>query len=410
MGLTMSERRSLTEEVVRRYRRAGKKEKGVILGEFVKSSGYKRKYAIHLLNSWGRTRWVRIDGKLVKLVVGRPRRAKRRLRPQRYDQEVLSVLKKIWYVFDYMCGKRLVVVLRTMLPVLESFGEIRLTCGVRDKLLTISAATIDRLLQHERARLRLKGRTHTKPGSLLKHQIPIRTFADWNEQEPGFFEIDLVAHDGGDASGDYCQTLTITDVDTGWVDLHGLKNKAQRWTHAAIDAARHSLPIAMQGIDTDNGGEFINNHLVRYCAEHGITFTRGRPYRKNDMCYVEQKNGQVVRRAVGYLRHDTDEELAALNAVYDHLCPMVNFFYPSMKLVKKIRTGSKVRRIYDKPQTPYHRMLASEAVSDEAKNRLKQQYETLNPVALKRELTRLTEDLLRLTTRKYTATSTTRSL
>ena len=156
--------------------------------------------------------------------------------------------------------------------------------------------------------------------------------------------------------------------------------------------------------------KFINNHLVRYCAEHGITFTRGRPYRKNDMCYVEQKNGQVVRRAVGYLRHDTDEELAALNAVYDRLCPLVNFFYPSMKLVKKIRTGSKVRRIYDKPQTPYHRMLASGAVSDEAKNRLKQQYETLNPVALKRELTRLTEDLLRLTTRKYTATSTTRSL
>ena len=295
----MSERRALTEEVVRRYRRAGKKDKGGILGEFVETTGYQRKYAIHLLNNWGRARWVRIDGKLVKLIVGRPRRVRRRQRPRRYDQEVLSALKPIWYVFDCMCGKRLVVVLRTMLPLLESFGGIELSAPVRGKLQTISAATIDRLLQHERARLRLKGRTHTKPGGLLKHQIPIRTFADWNEQQPGFFEIDLVAHDGGDASGDYCQTLTITDVDTGWIDRYGLKNKAQRWTHAAIDAARRSLPITIQGIDTDNGSEFINHHLVRYCAEHGITFTRGRPYRKNDTCYVEQKNGQVVRRAVG---------------------------------------------------------------------------------------------------------------
>ena len=157
-----------------------------MLGEFVETTGYARKYAIHLLNSWGRIHWVRIDGKLVKLVAGRPRR---------YDQEVLKALKQIWYVFDYMCGKRLVVVLHTTLPVLESFGEIPLTTEVRAKLLNISATTIDRLLQHERARLRLKGRTHTRPGSHLKHQIPIRTLADWTEQEPGFFEIDLVGDD-----------------------------------------------------------------------------------------------------------------------------------------------------------------------------------------------------------------------
>ena len=208
MGLNISSRRDLTQQLAQRYRRSGKKEKGRILDGFVESSEYKRKYAIQLLNWWGRTRMVRLDGKLVKLVVGRPRRAKRRLRPRRYDQEVLAALKPIWYVFDFMCGKRLVVVLRTMLPMLESFGEIEFTAQVRGKLNTISAATIDRLLQHERARLRLKGRTHTKPGSLLKHQIPIRTFADWNEQEPGFFEIDLVGHDGGNAAGDFCHTLT----------------------------------------------------------------------------------------------------------------------------------------------------------------------------------------------------------
>ena len=396
MGLTMSEKRALTDEVVRRYRRAGKKEKGVMLGEFVETTGYTRKYAIHLLNSWGRCRWVRIDGKLVKLVVGRRRRAKRRARPRRYDQEVLKALKQIWYVFDFMCGKRLVVVLRTMLPVLDSFGEIPLSAEVRAKLLSISAATIDRLLQRERARLSLKGRTHTKPGSLLKHQIPIRTFADWTEKEPGFFEIDLVGHDGGDASGDFCHTLTIADVDTGWVELHGLKNKAQRWTHAALEDARLTLPIPIKGIDTDNGSEFINHHLVGYCRDHQITFTRGRPYHKNDTCYVEQKNGHVVRRAVGYHRYDTDEELAALNAVYGTLILLVNFFYPSVKLIKKTRCGSKVRRIYDDPQTPYQRMLQSPAVDAEVKARLKQQYATLNPVALKRELTRLTDHLLRV--------------
>jgi hypothetical protein len=312
----MSSRRDLTEQRARRYRRASKKEKGRILDEFVESTGYKRKYAIHLLNWWRRTRVVRIDGKPVKLIVGRPRPAQRRVRPRRYDQEVLTALKLIWYVFDCMCGKRLVVVLRTMLPMLESFGEIELTAPVRSKLITISAATIDRLLQGERARLHLKSRTHTKPGTLLKDQIPIRTFADWDDKEPGFFEIDLVGHEGGNASGDFCHTLTITDVTTGWVDLYGLKNKAQRWTHEAIDAARRSLPIIMQGIDTDNGSEFINYHLLSYCETHGITFTRGRPYRKNDTCYVEQKNGHVVRRAVGYGRYDTDQELAALNAIY----------------------------------------------------------------------------------------------
>ena len=396
MGLTMSARKSLTDQVARRYRAASKQEKRIILGEFVESTGYRRKYAIHLLNSWGRARWVRSDGKLVKLVVGRPRRRPTRSRPKRYDQAVLAALQPIWYLFDCMCGKRLVVVLRTMLPQLPSFGAFEISAEVRSKLLTISAATIDRLLQSERARLRLKGRARTQPGSLLKHQIPIRTFADWHEQVPGFFEIDLVAHDGGAAAGDYCQTLTMTDVATGWIDLHALQNKAQRWTHAAIDAARAGLPIPLQGIDTDNGSEFINHHLVRYCAAHAITFTRGRPYRKNDTCYVEQKNGHVVRRAVGYWRYDTAAELAALNALYRTLCLLVNFFYPSMKLVRKTRTGSKVRRIYDQPQTPYQRMLLSEAVSEEVKTRLRQQYARLHPVALKQELTSLSEALLRL--------------
>ena len=269
MGLAMSTRRELTEQLARRYRRASRKEKGVILDEFVETTGYQRKYAIQLLNWWGRSRLLRSDGKLVKLVVGRPRRAMRRARPRRYDQQVLKALKQIWYVFDFMCGKRLVVVLRTMLPTLESFGEIQVSAEVRAKLLTISAATIDRLLARERDRLRLKGRSRTKPGSLLKHQIPIRTFADWDEQEPGFFEIDLVAHDGGDASGDFCQTLTITDVDTGWVDLRGLKNKAQRWTHAALDCARRELPIPRSRASTPTTA--VSSSIIICCATAPIS-------------------------------------------------------------------------------------------------------------------------------------------
>jgi len=175
MGLAMSTRRELTEDLARRYRQASKKEKGVILDQFVQTTGYQRKYAIQLLNWWGRSRLVWIDGKPVKLVVGRRRRRKRRARPRRYDRQVLKALKQIWYVFDFMCGKRLVVVLRTMLPRLESFGEIQVSPEVRAKLLTISAATIDRLRAPERNRLYLKGRSRTKPGTLLKHQIPIRT-------------------------------------------------------------------------------------------------------------------------------------------------------------------------------------------------------------------------------------------
>ena len=198
---------------------------------------------------------------------------------------MLKALRQIWYVFDFMCAKRLVVVLRTMLPVLDSFGEIPLSAEVRAKLLTISAATIDRLLQPERARLQIKGRTHTKPGSLLKHQIPIRTFADWNEQQPGFFEIDLVGHDGGDASGEFCHTLTLTDVDTGWVELHGLKNKAQRWTHAALQDAR---------LWRDNQDE--NRATIRM-RKSGVA-TAGRMAQEKVILQVLLRSGQRGRHEV----------------------------------------------------------------------------------------------------------------
>ncbi len=212
---------------------------------------------------------------------------------------------------------------------------------VRGKLLSISASTIDRLLAPDRARLSLTGRAGTKPGTLLKHQIPVRTFSEWDDALPGFVEIDLVGHEGGVIRGEYCQTLDVTDVATGWTETRAVKNKAQVHVFAAIKEIREALPFPLLGIDSDNGSEFINNELHRYCQDKRITFTRSRAYKKNDGCYVEQKNWSVVRRNVGYARFDTLEELAVLNELYAFLREHTNFFMPSAKLLSKTRTAPR---------------------------------------------------------------------
>jgi hypothetical protein len=266
------------------------------------------------------------------------------------------------------------------------------------KLLTISAATIDRLLATERKKQVIKGRTLTKPGAMLKHQIPIRTFSDWDENKPGFVEIDLVGHDGGDARGDFCQTLDVTDVCTGWTETRAVRNKAQVWVFEALTHIRRSLPCPLLGIDSDNGGEFINHHLHGYCEQEQITFTRARPSRKNDNCFVEEKNNSVVRRNVGYRRYDTPEQLKILNDLYDELRLYTNYFLPVMKLVRKHRVGSKIKKIYDKPRTPYQRMLASPQLSKAKKKALRETYATLNPARLKRNITSLQDQLVSLPT------------
>jgi integrase-like protein len=246
----------------------------------------------------------------------------------------------------------------------------------------------------------VKGRSGTKPGSLLRAQIPIRTFAEWDEARPGFLEVDLVAHDGGDPRGEFCQTLTLTDVATGWTEVRALRNKAQRWVHEALAEVAFTLPFALLGLDSDNGSEFINNNLFAWCTEHHVTFTRSRPWRKNDNCFVEQKNWAVVRRTAGYLRYDSPQELRLLGELYRSLIPYVNFFQPQMKLVSKTRTGAKVRRRYDVPQTPYRRILASAEVPTEAKAALTAVYQELNPVALKRDIARCQTRLLDLARRR----------
>lgn len=396
MRLTMRERKKATAVVAVRYQKVGKKGKGIILDEFTKLTGYGRRYASYVLRSHGRK--VRINKRYV--IQGDIRKTERRKKPKIYDGAVEEALKKIWYVMDCICGKRLAPILREVVRRLERFREIRISDDVRQKLYRISAASIDRLLAKERRTHQIKGRGNTKPGTLLKHQIPIRTFSDWNEHKPGFVEIDLVGHDGGDSHGDFAQTLDVTDICTTWTETEAVKNKAQIWVFDALKDVRQRMPFPLLGIDSDSGGEFINAHLVSYCQEEKITFTRSRPYRKNDSCFVEQKNYSIVRRAVGYLRYDTEEELLTLNELYRHLRLYTNFFQPTMKLIEKTRIGSKVIKRYDKPLPPYRRVLACPDVSADNKQALRKLYTKLNPAHLKRQITRLQQKLYQLHAQK----------
>jgi len=396
MRLTMKQRQAVTAVTVQRYRKGRKKVKQQILDEFCETTGYSRGYARFVLRNHGRQVWQR--GK--RVVVGEVNKRPPRDKPRYYDDTVLQELIKLWKVLDYLCGKRLVAIMPELIAKLEQFGELRLARDTKEKLLRISAASIDRLLQPERRKHQLRRRAHTKPGTLLKHQIPIRTFAEWDEQQPGFAEIDLVAHDGGLALGDFCQTLDLTDICTGWTELGAVPNKAQVWVFEAIQEIRGRLPFPLLGLDSDNGSEFINGELLRYCQQQRISFTRARPYRKNDNCYVEQKNYSVVRQTVGYQRFDTAAELLVLKQLYAQLRLYTNFFQPTMKLKSKERLGSRVKKSYYAPLTPYQRVLAAEQVTSAAKKKLRQQYRLLNPAALKREIDKYRKELFGLAGKK----------
>ena len=388
----MQQRQAVVAKAAGRYQRGSKKEKGLILSELVELTEYSRVYARRVLRQHGQ----RVKAGKQTLEADFRKQAARCRAPY-YDEKVKVALSKIWRVMDYICGKRLQPGLAELVTVLERHNELQCDAATKAKLLQISAATIDRLLRSERRKFVLRGQARTKPGSLLKHQIPIRTFAEWNEQQPGFGEVDLVGHDGGVAAGDYCQTLDFTDIATTWTETRAVRNKAQAHVFEALQKVRKDLPFGLLGLDSDNGSEFINDHLLRYCRQEKITFTRSRPYRKNDNCYVEQKNYSIVRRAVGYARYDTAEQCALLNELYSYLRLYTNFFLPTMKLKSKERVGSKVKKSYDKPQTPYQRVLQAKLVSKAAKDRLRARYDTLNPAALKRKIERLQQRLAKKT-------------
>lgn len=397
MRLTMEERKTLTKAFSARYRRARKREKGRMLEEFTASTGYNRVYAARILGRHGQ----RVEVQPGVVLEGSVKVKGRRVRDREYGAEVVAVLKKVWKVMDYICGKRLAPMLAEVVPRLVRHNELKASRAVQAKVVKLSAATVDRLLAPERAKQVIKGRSRTKPGTLLKHHIPMRTFAEWDDALPGFVQMDLVGHDGGSTAGEYCQTLDVSDVATQWSELVAVPTKAQCWVFQAIQEVRHRLPFHLLGVDSDNGSEFINAHLARYCAQEKITFTRGRSWRKNDNCFVEQKNWSIVRRYVGYGRFEGEEACRLLNELYEVARDYVNFFMPSAKLVEKIRHGARVTKRYDKAQTPYQRVLASRRIPQAVKERLRTRYAALNPARLKRDMERLQQALAKLTARVH---------
>jgi len=367
--MTRRSKLELLEALRPRYGKAGKKAKGRMLDEFCAATRYNRKYAIQLLRH------------------GPPRSKKSKPgRRPRYGRDVIAALAEMWQASGHICGKRLHPFLPELVEALERHGELRLAPEVKNKLLQMCRATIDRRLQRARSTLPLRGRTTTRPGSLLKSAIPIRTFADWDDARPGFLEIDLVAHCGETTAGEYLHTLSAVDIDTRWYEPVALPNRSQKATFEGIRTLRHRLPFPLLGLDSDGGGEFINYHLYHYCQEEQITFTRSRPFKKNDQAYVEQKNWTPVRQTIGYERYDSHQALALLQSIYQDLRLFVNFFQPVMKLQSKVRLGSKVRKKYDQAQTPYRNVMASDLVEQSVKQELTEVYLSLNPVDLRRRI------------------------
>jgi len=401
--LDMKTRRRISRLIAERYQRARKKEKGKILDEFVELTGYNRRYGGWLLRNIGSKRVIYIKGRRY-IVVGKDSKGQKgiRKRPVIYDEGVVKELKKVWYILDMPAGKRLAPYLKEIIPILEERKELEIERDIREKLLKVSAATIDRLLKEEKKKWRIRGKKRTKPGSLLKSQIPIRTFAEWNEKVPGFIEIDLVEHSGGVARGIYAQTLDATDIFTGWTETICIENKSQVNVFEGLQKIIKQYPFVILGIDSDNGSEFINQHLIKFCQENKITFTRSRSYKKNDNCYVEQKNWSIVRKTVGYSRYETEKEINLINQIYFHLRLYTNFFQPQMKLINKTRIGSKVTKKYDKAKTPYQRVIECEQIDKTTKEKLKQIYKGLNPVKLKREIVSLQCKLFELIRKKKT--------
>lgn len=354
------------------YHKASKNEKSLILTNVCEATGYSRDRATRLLNGNATT---------AKNIT-----KNKRGRKIKYDIQVIDALTTLWHLLDFACSKRLKSAIPPMIEALHRHNEMSFNAELKDKLLHISAASIDRLLRPVKVKLKHRGISTTKPGTLLKQNIPIRLGTEWSDAIPGFVEIDLVAHCGNSASGEFVSTLDVTDICTGWTETRAVINKAQKHVFDALIKIENNLPFNYRGIDSDNGSEFINHELYRYCKDNNICFTRGRPNKSNDNCYVEQKNWSVIRRNIGYSRFEGQAAVDALNSYYDNLRLYTNFFLPQTKLISKERIGAKIKKKYETPKTPYQRILEDGNIGDETKKELREQYLSLNPIKIKTDM------------------------
>jgi hypothetical protein len=352
-----------------RYGRARKKEKGRILDEFCQTTGLHRKSAIRLLRPGRRLASVSKKG-----------------RPTRYGPEVTGALVKVWEAGDRMCGKLLAAVLPALVEGLERHGELYLPASVREALVSMSAATIDRQLRSWRKGLGRQPRRQASKVTGLKAQIPVRTWSEWKDVQPGSAQADLVLHCGESLEGFFLTTLTVVDVATGWTEVQPVWGLGMNRVGAGVEEATRRLPVTLRQMHTDNGSEFINHRLYDWCQKRGVRLTRGRGYKKNDQAYVEQRNWLAVRRTVGYDRYSSKAALAALGRLYVLTRVQLNFLRPVRKLIGKERHGARVRKVYDAPRTPYQRLLVAGVLNEAAARRLEEQFLAINPAELQRRI------------------------
>ena len=383
MGLNMKEKQAVTREYRPRYQKASKKEKKTLLDEFILLTGYHRKSAVRLLGAKPvKQVMIYIDGKPVKIKPQKKRPSNRKGK-RIYSDEVINVLRMVWTFFWYKCGKILAPFMRQQMEYIAQWSAFGITEQIAEKLIRISPATIDRYLKKDKVALKLKGKSLTKPIDSLKSRIPIRTFYSSEERKmPGYWQTDTVHHCGQTTEGQYLHTLTTTDIASGWIELRSLLNNAHKWTFQALSGINTSTLLPVLEFHGDNGSEFINNATEKWCKEKGISFTRSRDQKKNDNCFVEQKNGAVVRNYIGYDRLEGLEEQALLAAIYQPLAPLLNFFMPTQKLKSKTRVGSKEIKVYDEPKSPFQRLMESTKTSDKIKDALLKQIALYNPVEL----------------------------
>ena len=376
----MGERRAVTNKVANQYKKGSRAEKTAILDQLVALNGWNRDHARARLRGAGEVRVVRA----------------RTPRAPVYPSRVISALELCWRASRTPAGKRLAPMLPVLVPLLRRDSELDLTDEEAALLVQMSASTIDRRLGGAKVLAGFRAHGHTKPGSLLKTQIPIRTWSEWDDVIPGFVEIDLVGHEGGNSFGEFCFTLTVTDIATGWTINRSVANKSAIRVTEAIEHACAAFPFPILGIDSDNGSEFINAHFLEWCTTRRITFTRSRPGNKNDGCHVEQKNWTHVRELVGYLRFDTRAELSLLNRIWTIDHGYTNLLLTQQKLLESKREGAKVIKRHDPAQSPYQRLIATTLLTSAQKGALTRSRNVLHPAQVQREIGRLCTQLERL--------------